>query len=147
MEVSAKQEIEHENGKSRDDESFSENDSDQMNYSKQGADEWDDETSHNINSLLKAEGISVCEDEDLEGKTVPIGALDKIIAEESNDSSIDLETPTKTRPLSPCLLDHANTSAKRIHFGSRGTVDFQSSDPANSVSPLKQRVAIVSDVN
>ena len=74
-------------GKSRDDESFSENggfccifcysiDSDQMNYSKQGADEWDDETSHNINSLLKAEGISVCEDEDLEGKTVPIGALD-----------------------------------------------------------------------
>ena len=47
-----------------------------MNYSKQGADEWDDETSHNINSLLKAEGISVCEDEDLECKTVPIGALD-----------------------------------------------------------------------
>lgn len=36
----------------------------------------DDETSHNINSLLKAEGISICEDEDLGGKTVPIGALD-----------------------------------------------------------------------
>ena len=61
-------------------------------------------------------------------------------SETEDQPNSPMKTPKKFRPLSPCLQEHQNTSEKRIRFGNRATIDFTSSDPASSISPIKQHV-------
>lgn len=52
-----------------------------------------------------------------------------------------MHTPTKQVHVpAPCLSENPSVSAKRIHFGSKSTVDFTASDPVTSLTPQKARV-------
>lgn len=52
-----------------------------------------------------------------------------------------MKTPTKKPNPQPCLVDHPSVSAKRIRFGSKGTVDYSESDPVTSLTPKLARVS------